>query len=641
MIHRKPTVDQCQSRRYRQTRRRSINRHRILCIESLQAREFMAADFGGCDQVSDSFKMASADVVITAARSNDAGSTRATALDLGRIASTTTVNGQVNFYDRLDVFRFEIAGNGEVNVGLRGLRSDTDLIVFDESGRSIGSSRSIVGSSESVQLALLAGTYFVGVEARSFWGTSYQLTVSADSQPARLNPISRGTPPSDSRTNTPEAEPLPPSSTISPLADVAYFGGALDWSVNAVAAPEAWAAGYTGAGVTIAVIDTGVDLDHPDLVGNLFVNPGEIPGNGIDDDANGFVDDVSGYDFVSGDNDPNDANGHGTHVAGTIAAGNNGFGATGIAPDAKILPVRVLGDDGSGFMDSVAAGIRYAADMGADIINLSLGGGYSRVIDSAIEYARALGSFIVAAAGNESSAVPGYPARFSATDNNVLSVGAANSQGQIAGFSNSVGGSGAVQVDAPGVGIYSTHVGGRYRSLSGTSMASPQVAGVAALALSANPHLTPAELRSLIVGGTVGGAVGSDASGQVNAATTVAYAAAGLTSPPNSARVAQTSVPQTRLSFFWWYRTTADDGSQVDLPQRTTQRLLTNTPKSEHEQPIPISTNPRISQTKTRGAAELPAETTGRHAAITWEQSAHEQRDTELESVLDLLAGGV
>ena len=241
-------------------------------------------------------------------------------------------------------------------------------------------------------------------------------------------------------------------------------------------------------------------------------------------------------------------------MAGTIAAGLNGFGATGIAPDATIIPVRVLGADGTGSTNAVAAGIRYAADLGADIINLSLGGGYSRAIDSAIDYARSLGSFIVAAAGNESSSVPGFPARFSATDSNVLSVGAFNSSGAIAGFSNDVGSSGAVQIDAPGVGVFSTYVGGRYATLSGTSMASPHVAGVAALALSANPNLTPNELRSLLVGGATGQALGSDAIGQLNAATTVAFASRGLTSP-SGVGTASVASAQTRSASV--YQTTA------------------------------------------------------------------------------------
>ena len=149
--------------------------------------------------------------------------------------------------------------------------------------------------------------------------------------------------------------------------------------------------------------------------------------------------------------------------------------------------------------------------------------------DSAINYARSLGSIIIiAAAGNESAAVPGYPARFSATDDNVISVGAYSSSGSIASFSNRVGNSGSVQIDAPGVGIYSTYLGGGYATMSGTSMASPHIAGLAALTLSANPSLTSRELRDLLATGTSGRAVGSDSFGKANASITVAYAAAGL-----------------------------------------------------------------------------------------------------------------
>ena len=341
---------------------------------------------------------------------------------------------------------------------------------------------------------------------------------------------------------------------------MAYFGSSREWNLNAVGAPEAWAAGYTGKGVTVAVIDTGVDLDHPDLVQNLYVNPGEIAGNGIDDDQNGFVDDVHGYDFVDRDATPDDLNGHGTHVAGTIAAARNNIGSTGVAPDAKIIPVRVLDRNGSGSDASVAAGIRYAAKLGADIINLSLGGVYSRAIDTAISYARSLGSIIIAAAGNESAAVPGYPARFSATDDNVISVGAYRSSGRIASFSNRVGNSGSVQIDAPGVGIYSTYMGGGYATLSGTSMASPHIAGLAALTLSANPNLTSRELRDLLATGTSGRAAGSDSLGKANASITVAYAAAGLktvSTAPAGQRAAATTATQRSVTA----RTTAADDS--------------------------------------------------------------------------------
>lgn len=508
-------------------------RRRRLRVESMESRQLMAADLGIEVRPTETTEASIASSVSVSAA--DAGSTRATASDLGRVDGSISARGQVSFRDTLDVFRFELQRDAAVDLELTGLRRNADLFVANEAGQLVNRSNNGGRLTESLDLDLNAGTYFVGVQSRSFWGSSYVLNVNAELE-------SSGSP-------------------SQPLAEVDYFGGRREWNLNAIAAPEAWAAGFTGQGVTIAVVDTGVDLDHPDLVSNLFVNPGEIAGDGIDNDGNGFVDDIHGYDFAGRDANPDDVGGHGTHVAGTIAAGNNGFGATGVAPDATILPVRVLGNNGSGSTNAVAAGIRYAADLGADIINLSLGGGYSRAIDAAIEYARGVGSFIVAAAGNESSSVPGFPARFSATDSNVISVGAHNSANQLAGFSNDVGRSGAVQIDAPGVGVFSTHVGGRYRSLSGTSMAAPHVAGVAALALSANPDLTPEQLRSLLVGGAADEVVGSDALGRLNAATTVAYASRGLTSPPiESVGVRQSG--GSRIASSRFYRTTAiEDGT--------------------------------------------------------------------------------
>ncbi|MEM9588542.1 MAG: S8 family serine peptidase [Planctomycetota bacterium] len=513
------------------------------CIESLEGRRLLAGDLSGCDDPT---------IVVGAAvpgqvSAMDAGSTPATAADIGSIDGTRRLAGTLGWYDSADTIRFSVERDATVRLELSGLRRDADLYLSDSQGNLIASSTEGGRNSEVLAGRLRSGDYYLTVVARSFWSNRYQLTLTADLDDADAMPdipVPVPTPAPDPQVSAPEEPVL---ATPQPLADVAYFGGSREWNVNAVGAPESWSAGYTGAGVTVAVVDTGVDLDHPDLVHSLYVNPGEIAGNGIDDDGNGYIDDVNGYDFADDDPHADDVSGHGTHVAGTIAAANNGFGATGVAPEATILPVRVLGADGSGSTLDVAAGIRYAADLGADIINLSLGGGYSQAIESAIEYAKSVGSLIVAAAGNESAAAPAYPARFSSSDSNVISVGASTSSDRIASFSNDVGASGAVQVDAPGAGVYSTYVGGQYATLSGTSMAAPHVAGVAALALSANPDLTSPQLRDLLTSGTVGNASGSDAIGLINAATSVAYAAAGVTTPVN-ASVAPTSVATTRGS---------------------------------------------------------------------------------------------
>jgi hypothetical protein len=281
-----------------------------------------------------------------------------------------------------------------------------------------------------------------------------------------------------------------------PFPDVDYFGGQNDWGLNTVKAPEAWAQGHTGQGIVVAVIDTGVDYTHLDLDGNIWVNQGEIAGNGIDDDGNGFVDDVRGWDFVANDNSPMDEQGHGTHVAGTIAAEKNEFGVTGVAYNAKIMPVRVLNAGGSGSVSNIAAGIKYAADNGADVINLSLGGAYSSEIEDAVQYATAKGSVVVMAAGNESASQPSSPANLA--NQWGIAVGAVDRTNRMANFSNKASIPPLDYVVAPGVDIYSTTPGNTYSSFNGTSMATPHVAGVAALMLSANPNLTPAEVESIL-----------------------------------------------------------------------------------------------------------------------------------------------
>lgn len=264
---------------------------------------------------------------------------------------------------------------------------------------------------------------------------------------------------------------------------VQAYGQQTTWGYNTVKANAALSSNTaTGEGVVVAVIDTGVDYNHEDLSANAWVNTDEIASNNIDDDNNGYVDDRLGYDFIGHsplnlvpDSDPIDDNGHGTHVAGIIAAANNTIGVKGVAIQAQILPVKVLDGYGYGYDYTVAQGIRYAVDNGAHIINLSLGSTEaSTALKSAVDYATNNGVVVVAAAGNSGSfTFPSYPAAYS----NVISVAASNKDGEREYYSNA----GKIDVIAPGGAILSTTLGDTYAKYSGTSMAAPFVSGVAAL----------------------------------------------------------------------------------------------------------------------------------------------------------------
>jgi subtilisin family serine protease len=285
--------------------------------------------------------------------------------------------------------------------------------------------------------------------------------------------------------------------------DVANLGGN-NWGADLVKAPEVWAKGYTGKGITVAVLDTGIDYNHVDLKANIWTNTKEIAGNGKDDDGNGYVDDVYGWNFAGNNNNTLDKQSHGTHVAGTIAGVKNSFGVTGIAYDAKLMAVKVLGDDGSGYASGIADGIYYAVKNGANVINLSLGANNpTTILMSALEYASSRGVVVVMAAGNEGTALPGYPARYA--DKWGLAVGAVDNQNNIANFSNRAGINLLAYVTAPGVNVYSTVPGGNYKYYNGTSMATPHVAGVVALMLSANPKLTDAQVRQIVTQTAVNG----------------------------------------------------------------------------------------------------------------------------------------
>ena len=247
-----------------------------------------------------------------------------------------------------------------------------------------------------------------------------------------------------------------------------------------------------GKGTVVAVIDTGVDYTHKDLADNIWVNEGEIPGNGIDDDGNGYVDDVYGVDFVDGDSDPMDEHGHGTHVAGIIAMTPGNGGGVGVAYGAKIMCVRAGQANGSFASSDIAKAIKYAADNGADVINMSFGGtGRSYLVESALQDAFP-SCVLVAAAGNDGLPTNDakqagylftediYPAGYKY----VIGVMATDNNKSLAYFSNwdfKEGSGCEYEMAAPGVGIYSTLPGNRYACWSGTSMATPNVAAAAAI----------------------------------------------------------------------------------------------------------------------------------------------------------------
>ena len=265
-------------------------------------------------------------------------------------------------------------------------------------------------------------------------------------------------------------------------------------------AKAAWNTTTGDPGVVVAVIDSGMQLNHGDLAGNLWTNPGEIAGNGIDDDDDGYVDDVHGWDFVSDDNLPNDDYGHGTHVAGTLAAvGNNGIGVVGVAYSSRIMPLRVLDGSGQGYVSDAVRAIDYATRHGVRVSNNSWGytGAASQVLYDAIQAAGAAGQLVVTAAGNSSAdidVIPDYPAAYDLP--NIISVAATTQDDHLAVFSNY--GAASVDVAAPGEHILSTLPGG-YGFADGTSMASPHVAGVAALLLAAHPTWTVAQVRDRIL----------------------------------------------------------------------------------------------------------------------------------------------
>jgi len=327
------------------------------------------------------------------------------------------------------------------------------------------------------------------------------------------------------------------------------------WGINLIGSAAAWDSS-TGTGVIVAVVDTGIDFTHPDIAANIWTNTGEIPNNGIDDDGNGYIDDVHGWDFIGSSylnpvqsNNPVDHFGHGTHVSGTIAAvGNNGIGVIGVAWNAQIMPVKGLDDTGTGIDSTLGPAIIYAANNGADVISNSwAGGGTSQTIADAVSYAYNLGAVIVAAAGNNNDdAWNYYPANLP----QVITVAATDHTDTIAYFSNW---GTKIDVAAPGVDILSLRAAGTsmgtplnslYTRADGTSMATPHVSGLAALILAQNPTYLDEDVRQVLrVTGNDLGQTGYDTTygyGRINAAAALALPdvlQSKIQSPANSTHI--------------------------------------------------------------------------------------------------------
>lgn len=281
------------------------------------------------------------------------------------------------------------------------------------------------------------------------------------------------------------------------------------WGPGNMGAESAWDTRTDSSSVIVGVIDSGVQYDHPDLQDNIWTNSGEIAGNGIDDDNNGYIDDYYGYDFDNDDSDPMDDNGHGTHVAGTIGArGNNTTGVAGVGWNASLMSLKVIGN---GSNADVARAIDYATDNGAKITNNSYGYAGtnvsgSQVMSDAIQRAQNSGVLYIVAAGNSRTGIPAsdldgsfnaWPAEYSKVHDNVITVSAIDDDGSFASYSH--WGDESVQIAAPGTQIASTYYGSQYVYLSGTSMAAPHVAGAAALLWAERPDMTYLEIKAAML----------------------------------------------------------------------------------------------------------------------------------------------
>jgi len=281
------------------------------------------------------------------------------------------------------------------------------------------------------------------------------------------------------------------------LHNTGQTGGTIDADIDA---PEAWNTQTGSHDVVIAVIDSGVDYNHDELADNIWTNLYEIPGDGIDNDGNGFADDVHGWDFANDDSDPYDDRGHGTRVTGIIAAkGYNAIGVAGINWNVSIMALKFLDENGSGSTFGAVQSVLYAIDMGARVMNNSWGGGsYNQALEDAIETAEAADVLFIASAGNSSEdndTEPHYPSNYDF--NNVIAVAATDDDDNLSSSSNY--GLESVDLGAPGVNILTTNPKNKYRTASGTSYAAPHVTGAAALVMAQFPEFTYTETKAKIL----------------------------------------------------------------------------------------------------------------------------------------------
>ncbi|MGB3263406.1 MAG: S8 family serine peptidase [Microcoleus sp.] len=466
-----------------------------------------------------------ADTFISA--SSVLGNQLSQARDLGVLDSTQTIADSVSSAQPDGLYRFTLPATRDFKLTVSDFSANVDVAVIkDINGDNSIDFTDIIASSQEPDLSpeaidiksLAAGTYFIRVY-QDRESTNFTLNLSATPPTISANNISN-LPGFDSRFGfglVNAAAAVAKAAGVPTFPDVPDLGGD-EWGRDLIKAPEVWAQGLTGDGIVVAVIDSGIDYNHPDLTGNVWSNPGEIgvdaggrnkASNGVDDDGNGFVDDFRGWDFVSGDNDPMDDNSHGTHISGLVAAKKDGVGITGTAPTAKIMPLKILDEAGVGKIRDEIDAINYAVANGAKIINVSLGGKQfnDRELD-AVRAAEARGAIVISAAGNDARPEVDYPARFA---NEVgIAVGGVSRNGLFADYSNQAGAEALNYFVAPGGDggradsgdVYSTvplsQPGIPYRYVAGTSMGVPHVAGAIALMLQANPNLTPAQIKQIL-----------------------------------------------------------------------------------------------------------------------------------------------